>query len=189
MPMLRELVVGAQLLGDFPAVLAGHHHVEQHEVGMVLAREVERLQCRRPPRAPGSPSCSSGCPSIVRISGSSSAIRITGFLSTFQRRYPATCSPSRHGCQSRGEPLHGIPATWRSAPRLLCLNARTFGLEATVLRIIRIALLALVPMLAIGTLAVGLRRRHDHPVGADMCASCTTSRTPVVHDMAQPHVD
>ena len=34
-------VVLEQLLGHAPAVEAGHHHVEEHDVGLLLPREVE----------------------------------------------------------------------------------------------------------------------------------------------------
>ena len=40
---VARVLVGRQLAGDRPAVELGHHHVEQHEVGPLLARELETL--------------------------------------------------------------------------------------------------------------------------------------------------
>ncbi|MGZ3425613.1 MAG: hypothetical protein ACXVCV_03140 [Polyangia bacterium] len=55
-----------------------------------------------------------------------------------------------------------------------------------VLRIIRISLLALFPMVAIGTLASGCGDDTTTPVGADMSVVHDIA-TPVVHDIALPH--
>ncbi|MGZ3441297.1 MAG: hypothetical protein ACXVDD_17375 [Polyangia bacterium] len=54
------------------------------------------------------------------------------------------------------------------------------------LRIIRISLLALFPMVAIGTLASGCGDDTTTPVGADMSVVHDIA-TPVVHDIALPH--
>ena len=54
------------------------------------------------------------------------------------------------------------------------------------LRIIRITLLALVPMVAIGTLAVGCGDDTTTPIGADMSVVHDIAN-PIVHDIALPH--
>jgi hypothetical protein len=66
---------------------------------------------------------------------------------------------------------------------------RNLGLEATVLRIIRITLLALVPMVAIGTIAAGCGDDTTTAVGADMSVVHDLATPIVVHDIALPPTD
>lgn len=56
------------------------------------------------------------------------------------------------------------------------------------LRIIRITLFVLAPLVAIGTLAVGCGDDTTTPIGADMSVVHDIA-LPVVHDMAQPNTD
>jgi hypothetical protein len=67
-------------------------------------------------------------------------------------------------------------------------QTRTLGLEVTVLRIIRITLLALFPMVAIGTLATGCGDDTTTPVTADMSVVHDIAN-PIVHDIALPPTD
>jgi hypothetical protein len=60
-------------------------------------------------------------------------------------------------------------------------------LEDPVLRIIRIALLTLVPTLAIGALASGCGDDTTSTVGNDMAVPRDLSTPVVVHDLANPH--
>jgi hypothetical protein len=63
---------------------------------------------------------------------------------------------------------------------------QNFGLEATVLRIIRIALLTLVPMLALGALVTACSDDTTNTTVQDMSMTVKDMTTPVVHDMANP---
>lgn len=62
-----------------------------------------------------------------------------------------------------------------------------FGLEATVLRIARIVLLTLVPMLALGALVTACSDDTTNVTNMDMPAVVHDMAMPVVHDMANPH--
>ena len=57
------------------------------------------------------------------------------------------------------------------------------------LRIIRITLLALVPMVAIGTFAAGCGDDTTTPAGADMSVVHDLATPVVVHDLAQSNID
>jgi hypothetical protein len=60
-------------------------------------------------------------------------------------------------------------------------------LEATVLRIVRIALLTLIPTLAIGTQVTACSDDTTSVVGADLSVGTPHDMaTPIVHDLAQP---
>jgi hypothetical protein len=61
----------------------------------------------------------------------------------------------------------------------------TFGLEDPVLRIIRIALLTLIPALALGTFVAACSDDTTTVTTQDLSVVHDLS-TPVVHDMAQP---
>ena len=61
---------------DLPARLAGHHHVEQHEVGLLALGELERAVCRRSAVDDLVAALASRVLSIVTISGSSSTTRM-----------------------------------------------------------------------------------------------------------------
>lgn len=96
------------------------------------------------------------------------------------------CSPSRHGCQSGPAAAYAIPGNCASASRLLCLSRETLALEDPVLRMIRIALLALVPMIALGTLVTACSDDTTNTPTADMTVVVKDLSMPVVHDMANP---
>jgi len=84
--------------------------------------------------------------------------------------------PRSRFCNS-GHLRVGTPLAWK--------YGETFGLEVTVLRILRIALLTLVPTLALGALASGCG--DDTTTTPTQDLSVAHDMPPVVHDMAPTH--
>ena len=84
--MPAQRVVGAQLAQHVEAAALRHHHVEHAQVGLLGARDLERLPRRRSRSAPRSPRAPAGTSTSRSRCGSSSATSTLAVCSVSHRR-------------------------------------------------------------------------------------------------------